>query len=65
MLKLFRPRNFQRNTARKYTAYTTLIGNSLKGEGVRLAFNRTQGWDKVLLNKLSFFHLTRNVFTAY
>ena len=65
MLRIFRARAFRSMTSRKYTADTNLIGRALRGEGKRAALNKIQGYDKVLINKLSFFHLTGNVFTAY
>ncbi|CAI2380405.1 unnamed protein product [Moneuplotes crassus] len=65
MFRIFRPRTFGYLKARKFTANTNLLGRSLKGEGVKAAKNRVIGYDKMVLNKLSFFHLTGNVFTAY
>ena len=65
MLGIFRGRTFRPMTTRKFTANVTLIGRAFRGEGKSAALNRVQGYDKVLLNKLSFFYLTGNVFTAF
>ena len=65
MFGFFRPRTFRVLKARKFTANTNLLGKNLKGEGMKLIANRVNGYDKMLLNKLSFLHLTGNIFTAY
>ena len=65
MWKFFRPRQFRSLTTRKFTPNTNLFGRALKGEGKKLTANKVAGFEKMALNKLAFFHMTGNVFTAY
>ena len=65
MMRLLRPRRFATGPTRKFTKDTNLFGTPLKGEARLAALNRVAGFEKMLLNKLSFFYVTGNVFTIY
>lgn len=41
------------------------MGKSPSGEGALLIGNKVAGFDKMLLDKLSFFYMTGNVFALY
>ena len=65
MYKVLRPRRFFNYASRKFSPNTTLLGNSIKSESKILLDGRIMGFEKMLLNKLSFFYLAGNVFTFY
>ena len=66
MLSVLRPRKlFNRLGRANYNPTKTLLGRPPKGEGLKLLDRSYNGFDRMVLDKFSFFQLTGNVFTLY
>jgi hypothetical protein len=65
MLNRLRPRRMPRLPGRNFKPEANLFGFRNKGESAFHNVKKLMGFDKMVMNKLSFFYFTGNVFTAF